>query len=639
MADQGSPSSIRVNITGDDRGLTSALRRAGAQVSSFSRAVGGHLGPALSGAAGAAKNTALAVTGLGTAMTTGLAASSVSASMSLNRLSVAFGSIFGDKQAQEMEFVRETANKLGLDLQSVAGSYQMIAAAARGTGMEGENVRKLFTAVSEAASALQLSSGETQGALLALSQMISKGKVSAEELRQQLGERLPGAFQLAAKAMGMTTQEFDKQMAAGKIMADDFLPKFADAMHAAYGEASVKSAQSFQGALNRVSNSFFEFRAALGGAITDNTFFAEALKSLTGSLNEQGKMTDESKQKLRDWAKQGGLAVLQFGEAAAGGLQIAYKGFYALKAAANGAAGALTQVFGKVQEIRAMKAEAQVETLSRYGLGNNDYVRELKDEAEALRQEADAAKQAARDMYADAGADAEKMREGSKTLEEFKSRVTKFREEMEKVEARPLTEAADAAKKTEEVWKKVGGVWVNVQEEVRTENAASADNYEAKMTEASERVKNKVVSDAREAGKALDDMARDRNTTVNVKFRENRATGGLVGSAYRFARGGRIPGFGGGDKVPAMLERGEYVIRKEAVRRFGANVFAALNSLKLPKLPEIPSPMLAAAGAGGRMTLELRMPGGESVAATVAGQDAETLRRWNRRVSHLGARR
>lgn len=66
-----------------------------------------------------------------------------------------------------------------------------------------------------------------QGAFLALGQMISKGKVQAEELRGQLGERLPGAFQLAAKAMNMTTAELDKFMADGKLTAEELLPKLA----------------------------------------------------------------------------------------------------------------------------------------------------------------------------------------------------------------------------------------------------------------------------------------------------------------------------------------------------------------------------------------------------------------------------
>ena len=61
---------------------------------------------------------------------------------------------------------------------------------------------------------MHLSAYESEGAFKALEQMLSKGKVSAEELRGQLGERIPGAFQIAARAMGMTTSELDKFMSS-----------------------------------------------------------------------------------------------------------------------------------------------------------------------------------------------------------------------------------------------------------------------------------------------------------------------------------------------------------------------------------------------------------------------------------------
>jgi hypothetical protein len=48
-------------------------------------------------------------------------------------------------------------------------------------------------------------------------------------------------------------------------------------------------------------------------------------------------------------------------------------------------------------------------------------------------------------------------------------------------------------------------------------------------------------------------------------------------SGYGFAGGGRVPGAGGGDTVPAMLTPGEFVTRAAAVRRYGAGLFEALN--------------------------------------------------------------
>ena len=84
--------------------------------------------------------------------------------------------------------------------------------------------------------------------------MAAKGTVSMEELRQQLGDHLPGAMNIAAKSMGMTTGEFMKAVAAGKILAGDLLPKMADELHNLYGVAAETAAlESGQAAVNRLS--------------------------------------------------------------------------------------------------------------------------------------------------------------------------------------------------------------------------------------------------------------------------------------------------------------------------------------------------------------------------------------------------
>ena len=93
--------------------------------------------------------------------------------------------------------------------------------------------------------------------------MISKGKVQAEELRGQLGERLPGAFQLAAKAMGMTTAQLDKFMADGKLTAEDLLPKLAKVMREDFGAAAEAASQGLQGAINRLSTEWTLFKSSL----------------------------------------------------------------------------------------------------------------------------------------------------------------------------------------------------------------------------------------------------------------------------------------------------------------------------------------------------------------------------------------
>ncbi len=99
-----------------------------------------------------------------------------------------------------MKFIGETADRLGLELLSAGQAYSSLLAATQGTNLAGEETRSIFTAVAGAMSALGKSAADTEGALQAVQQMVSKGTVQAEELRGQLGERLPGAFRYRGRA-------------------------------------------------------------------------------------------------------------------------------------------------------------------------------------------------------------------------------------------------------------------------------------------------------------------------------------------------------------------------------------------------------------------------------------------------------
>ena len=63
-------------------------------------------------------------------------------------------------------------------------------------------------------------------------------------------------------------------------------------------------------------------------------------------------------------------------------------------------------------------------------------------------------------------------------------------------------------------------------------------------------------------------------TTPGLGTKRPFAKGGTV---LGFNRGGSVPGTGNGDTVPAMLEPGEFVIRKSAVQAFGAENLAGIN--------------------------------------------------------------
>lgn len=187
--------------------------------------------------------------------------------------------------AASMAFVRRVSQELGLELVSTSRAFGQIAAAAKGSTLEGEPTRKIFQSVASAAAVMGISADDTAGALKALGQMISKGKVQAEELRGQLGERLPGAFQIAARAMGVTTQQLDKMLQDGKVIANDFLPKFARELKLSLGDAPHAAAQSFQAQVNRIKNAWTDLLLSVGnsGILQEAAVSMKALVDAVGS--------------------------------------------------------------------------------------------------------------------------------------------------------------------------------------------------------------------------------------------------------------------------------------------------------------------------------------------------------------------
>ena len=188
--------------------------------------------------------------------------------MAFQGLDTALAAVTGSSQgaAAEMAFLRAESERLGLNLLETSQSYLQIAAAAKGTTLAGQGTRDIFTAVAEASTVLQLSVDQTNGALRAIGQIMSKGKVQTEELRGQLGERLYGAFQLAARGMGITTAELDKMLEQGQVVADEFLPRFAAEIRRTFSDGVPEASQNARAELNRFNNSVLEIERTIAAS-------------------------------------------------------------------------------------------------------------------------------------------------------------------------------------------------------------------------------------------------------------------------------------------------------------------------------------------------------------------------------------
>lgn len=185
----------------------------------------------------------------------------------------------------EFEFTANVAKKFGLNLKTVGQEYSKLAAAAKGSNLAGEDTRRIFHAVATASTALRLTTDETAGAFRAIQQMISKGNVQAEELRGQWGERIPGGFRLAALAMKVTTKRLGELLKAGKIVADDLLPKMARVLEEEFGAAAAEAADSVAAATDRLSTSFLLFSKAFDDATNISSVYKLGLEALTKTLD------------------------------------------------------------------------------------------------------------------------------------------------------------------------------------------------------------------------------------------------------------------------------------------------------------------------------------------------------------------
>lgn len=158
--------------------------------------------------------------------------------------------------AVNMAFLADVSKRLGLDLMGATKGFQQILAAATGAGLSGNQTREIFEGVATAARVMGKSAADQEGIFLALSQMLSKGTVQAEELRGQIGERLPGAFNLAAKSIGVTTMELNKMLEQGQVLSADFVPKFAATLKEEFEKGIPKSMETTGAALVELGNNY-----------------------------------------------------------------------------------------------------------------------------------------------------------------------------------------------------------------------------------------------------------------------------------------------------------------------------------------------------------------------------------------------
>lgn len=199
-------------------------------------------------------------------------------------------------QADIYIFLDRITEAYGANLVTTTERFTKFWAAAKQSNVSLQDTKQIFESVTKAAGVLGLKTDELTGIYLALEQMLSKGKITTEELRRQLGERLPGAFGIMADALGVTVPKLDEMLRKGEVMSAEVLPKFAVALEKAYSIENVERVETLAAATERLENNWIQLvktittsEGILGGALKGSVdLINEVLKGMNLILDPNG---------------------------------------------------------------------------------------------------------------------------------------------------------------------------------------------------------------------------------------------------------------------------------------------------------------------------------------------------------------
>ena len=208
-----------------------AGQRAGAAGGAFlyGGGLGGGVGSALGGIAG---GLAGGVPGAFTGAAIGQFADNIGAIASqmteqataVRRLQAGLASASTDLQdyAQASQEVERISSRLLIPIEDVTRKFTQLRASTVSLGIDTKTTGEIFEGTAAAVLQTGGSMEDVSGAMRAVVQVFSKGKLTAEELRGQLGERLPGAVVEFARVSGKSLQQIDKEFEQGEGSLDDF---------------------------------------------------------------------------------------------------------------------------------------------------------------------------------------------------------------------------------------------------------------------------------------------------------------------------------------------------------------------------------------------------------------------------------
>lgn len=170
--------------------------------------------------------------------------------------------------AEALDAAAEATRNYNVPQGAAIAGITRLTAAVTGAGGPVADAATTFQNVTAAIKATGGSTEDVRGAITAMVQVFSKGKVSAEELSGQLGERLPGAVTLFAKANKMTLPELQKNLKAGTVGLNELMT-FIRQLGEEFDGTAKDIASSNEEAGARLTVAFDNMKLSVGDALKD----------------------------------------------------------------------------------------------------------------------------------------------------------------------------------------------------------------------------------------------------------------------------------------------------------------------------------------------------------------------------------
>lgn len=217
-------------------------------------------------------------------------------------------SVNNSLSASKSAFIEVTkyAEAYAVPIESLIKGYAKLNAS-----MDFDHVRyafkDLFEATSMIGQVLHLAPQNMERVFNAVIQIMSKGKVGAEELKEQLGEHLPGAVAMFAQSMDMSMSDLFAKMQKGEITAKMFADNFPKYILARFSGASELAAKSIQSGVNQMQNAWTKLMITMteSGASSGISFLfkviADRIGAADSAMSAFGKQIEAAAVQLALW--------------------------------------------------------------------------------------------------------------------------------------------------------------------------------------------------------------------------------------------------------------------------------------------------------------------------------------------------